>query len=141
MMASSSLGQERTSMTADHSPLIISPSTPRDSRGETVYESQGEEQKDIPVVPGVLVLPKPLKMPYPEYPKSRKKAQAIGDVTVKGVIAEDGSFIDARSESGSDPEFAKSAIAATAKYRFKPATLDGRPVAMLTKLVVSFRIW
>jgi TonB family protein len=121
-------------------PAIVSVSHPTDSRGEIVYETQGEAQRDQPVVVGTFAQPTPIKLPQPKYPKSRKKELAPGNVTVEGIISQNGEFIDARVVEGADPDFSQSALDAAARYRFRPATLDGKPVAVLTRVVVNFRI-
>jgi protein TonB len=126
---------------ASRGPAIISPTHPKDSRGEVVYETQGESQKDQPVVPGVLTQPSPVRTPPPKYPKSLKKAHAAGDVTVSVVITQDGDVIDATVLDSPNPESSSFALNTIKKYRFKPATLDGKPVAMLAKFVIDFRIW
>ena len=105
-----------------------------------MYEERGATQKDQPVVAGVFVQLVPIKLPDPKYPKSRKKEHASGDITIWGVVAQNGEFIDAKVADGSDPDFSKNALDAVARYRFKPATLDGKPVAELIRVVVSFRI-
>lgn len=121
-------------------PPIVSPTHPKDSRGEVVYEAQGESQKDQPVVPGVLVQPSPLSTPPPKYPKSLKRAHAAADVTLSCVITQDGDVIDATVLDSPDQEASSHALNAVKKYRFKPATLDGKPIATLAKAVIKFRI-
>ncbi len=122
-------------------PPIVVPSRPRDSRGEIVYKNQGSDEKDQPAVPGTLVQPVPIKLPGAKYPKSLKRARAGGDVTVEGVITQNGELIDGSVVNTVDVDSAKSALNAVARYRFKPATLDGRPVAILVRVIVHFRIW
>jgi hypothetical protein len=121
-------------------PAIVSVSHPSDSRGEIVYETQGAAQKDQPVVVGTFAQPMPIKLPQPKYPKSRKKELASANITVEGIIAQNGEFIDGRVVEDADPEFSQSALDAVGHYRFRPATLDGKPVAVLARVVVSFRI-
>jgi outer membrane biosynthesis protein TonB len=118
-------------------PVIVSVSHPHDSRGEIVYENQGAEQKDQPVVTGTFIQPLPIELREPIYPKTRKK----DEITVEGVIAQNGEFIDAKVVHGADPEFSQSALDAVAHYRFKPATLDGKAVAMYTRVLINFRVW
>jgi TonB family protein len=121
--------------------LIVSTTRPKDSRGETVYEGRGSAQNQ-PAVSGVFVQPSPIKLPDPKYPKSLKKAHADLDVTVEGVTSESGDYIDATiiSPIEIDPEIERSALDAVSRYKFKPATLDGKPIALLTRVVIHFRI-
>jgi TonB family protein len=120
--------------------VIVSPTVPRDSRGETVYETQGDQQREIPVVHGVLLPPAAVKLPEPKYPKSLKKSHSSTEIIVEGVITSTGDFIDAKVVGHSDPEASANALAAVTQYKFRPATLDGLPVALLTRVVVAFRI-
>jgi outer membrane biosynthesis protein TonB len=122
-------------------PLIISPRMPADSRGETVYESQGEEQKTQPIVPGVYAPPRPIKLPKPGYPQSLRKKKAGAIVTVEGVITQDGDFIDAKALDAQEEDVAASALDAVARYKFHPATLDGKPIAILARVIVKFRVF
>jgi protein TonB len=81
-------------------------------------------------------------MPDPKYPKSLKKVREDADLTVEGVISENGDYIDAKVIDQINPngDIQKSALEAVARYKFKPATLDGKPVAVLTRVVIHFRI-
>ena len=125
---------------SDDKPLIKSHSHPTDSRGETVYEGQGVTQKDQPVVSGVFAKPSAINIHNPKYPKSLKKNRADADVTVEGIISQNGDFIDATVVDAVAPEIAKAALDAVGGYKFQPATLDGKPIALLTRVVIHFRI-
>jgi protein TonB len=127
---------------SDAGPQIVSPTRPKDSRGETVYEGRRHPQKDQQVVSGIFVQASPIKMPDPKYPKSLKKVREDADLTVEGVVSENGDYIDAKVIDQINPngDIQKSALEAVARYKFKPATLDGKPVAVLTRVVIHFRI-
>jgi TonB family protein len=120
--------------------VIISSSTPKDSRGETVYEARGKDDADQPAVAGTLLPPVALSQPAPKYPKSMKKARETADVTIRGVLSAAGDVIDATVSESSNPEASASALEAVSRYRFKPATLDGKPVAVRVRFVVRFRL-
>jgi TonB family protein len=60
-------------------------------------------------------------------------------IAVEGVVAQNGEFIDAKVVEGTDPDFSQSALDAVAHYKFKPATLDGKPVAAFVRMEVAFR--
>lgn len=122
-------------------PAIVSPSVPRDSRGETVYELQGDSQKDVAVVLGTITQPTLLKAKLPKYPKVYRKEKREGHVVIEVVIAGDGTVLDAKPAEGSDPEFARNAMEAIEQYRFRPGMLDGKPVAFKIKMDVQFRVY
>ncbi|MBS1800063.1 MAG: energy transducer TonB [Acidobacteria bacterium] len=120
-------------------PAIVSPTYPKDSRGEVVYETQGENQKDVPIVDGILAPPSSIKLPQPKFPKSFKH-WADFTLTVNGVIAQNGDFIDATILEATEPDIAKCALDAVTHWKFHPGTLDGKPVAQLARIVIQFRI-
>jgi TonB family protein len=121
-------------------PAIVSPSQPADSRGETVYESQGENQQDSPVIPGTLIAPKLIKQSLPAYSKAMKKTKFSGIVTIQGIVSSDGALIDAKVLESSNPDASKSALDAISKYQFRPGTLDGKPIATLIRINLEFKI-
>ncbi len=120
--------------------IIVSPTRPTDSRGEVVYENQGKLQRNIPVVPGVYKDPVPLRRGRLVFPASQRMTTGPVTVTIEGVIANDGALIDVSVPHAEhiDPAFIANAIQDAAEYRFKPATLDGKPVAILMQIVMTF---
>lgn len=120
--------------------LILSPTHPQDSRAEAVYEIPGESQKDLPIVPGAVVQAVPLKIPIPKYPKSLKRTKSDAVVKVTGVVAQNGDFIDPILPTSIEPDVRTAIVKALAKYRFRPATLDGKPIAELIVIEIQFRI-
>jgi len=122
-------------------PAIVSSDVPVDSLGETVYAHQGKEDKDKPIVPGVLTDPEPVKQVRPKLTKELKRRRFEGEITVLGVVAATGMAIDLKGQDGEDADATASALDAVRQYRFKPATLDGRPVAVRLKVIVNFKIF
>src|SRR6266851_4091553 len=75
---------------AVHKPAIVSTTHPQDSRGETVYEEQGDTQQGVPVVPGLLLAPEPLNQIKPKIPVSSRMHHRKLNITVEGVVAANG---------------------------------------------------
>jgi hypothetical protein len=121
-------------------PFIVSPSRPSDSRGETVYEIQGADQMDIPAVPGACVLPVIQSVPKVQFPKELKDAKFSALVNVVAVVTAQGDVVDAKAPDGADPRAADTAVKAAMGFKFKPATLDGKPVALLMLIPVHFSL-
>jgi TonB family protein len=69
------------------------------------------------------------------YPASAKGQQ--GTVTLQVLIGRDGSVQDAKFLQGS-LAFARAAIDGVKQWKFKPYTLNGRPVSVQTTLTMSF---
>ena len=120
--------------------VVLSASHPTDSLGETVYEIRRPAQQDQPAVTGVFVAPVPVKRSWPEYPESMRRGKQDGWVVVEGVVSQQGRFIDVNIAKASDPGFNENAIKAAERYSFDPATLDGKPVACLLRIQITFTI-
>ncbi len=120
--------------------VIVSVKHPVDSLGETVYEFQGVDEVDRPVVPGVLTNPPALNQPKPKYSKALKAERFDGKATITAVISAQGKVIDPETDPTDDPEAARCALEAVQRYRFNPPLLDGRPVAERFKVEVHFAL-
>lgn len=129
-----------TASTIEDEPAIVRPTSPRDSRGETVYEIQTVEQQDQPVIAGHLSRPRLIKQVNPKFPRSSRKRAHQSLVTLSGVVAANGDFIDLQPEGPNDPDELGSAIKAASQWRFAPAALDGKPVALQIRLEVNFEV-
>lgn len=117
--------------------VVLSASHPKDSQGEAVYADQGPTDSASAVVTGAFVRPEALSQ-YKSMLGEHTQFNFGGQVEVEGVVTASGDVIDVQLVKG-DPNstLAKKALAALSQSKFKPATLDGKPVAML--LQVKFR--
>jgi protein TonB len=120
--------------------MIVSPTTPKDSRGETVYEQQGEGEKSIPLVSGVYLSPVPIKIPIPKYPKSLRRTFSDKDVKLSAVISQGGDLIDVELPHGLEADVQSALVKVIPQYRFHPAMRDGQPIAVRVEIVTNFRI-
>jgi protein TonB len=73
----------------------------------------------------------------PEYPAEAKQQRIEGPVVLQAEISPEGRIQKLTLISG-DPALAESAINAVKRWRYRPYTPDGRPVAMLTTITVHF---
>jgi hypothetical protein len=104
---------------------------PHDSRGETVYEVQGPTQMDQPVVPGRITSPKPIKQVDPKFSRATRRSLPWSTIVIWGVVAPKGDLIDLRPEGSLDSHALQPLLKAFSRWRFVPAKLDGKPVAVL----------
>ncbi len=74
--------------------------------------------------------------PKIDYPAAAGAQQ--GTVILQVLIGRDGTVQDAKFMQGS-LAFARAAIAGVKQWKFKPYTMNGRPVSVQTKLTISFR--
>lgn len=92
-------------------------------------------------VPGCITAPHATYSPDPKYPKKESKAHRRGTVVLDLVVDADGLPRDIKVSLPLSPEFDRAALDAVKKWKFSPATKDGRPVATQIKVEVSFHLY
>jgi TonB family protein len=85
--------------------------------------------------------PRTTYAPDPKYPKKERKARHQGTVVLAVVVARDGVPSDIIVSRRLSPEFDQAAIDAVMRWKFSPATEDGKPVATKTNVEVNFRLY
>ncbi len=98
---------------------------------DVVYERLG---KDI-------TPPRAVYQPGPEYAERARKEKIQGIVMVSIVITPEGTVRDAKITTSLDKDLDKKALEAVSKWKFQPATKDGKPVALRTVVEVNFRLY
>jgi TonB family protein len=89
---------------------------------------------------GALVAPVAIKTVNPQYPSEgflQKGQNAI--VLVKLIVDSDGMPQNVAIERSAGEKFDKSALDVVRKYRFRPATRDGKPISSKVVIQVAFR--
>ena len=82
-----------------------------------------------------------VRNPEPEYPAANRQRGDQGVVTVLLRISENGEVIGVELVSGSGhPALDDSARRAVQRWRFRPATRDGVPVAGSIRTAIHFRL-
>lgn len=84
--------------------------------------------------------PVPVRTVAPEYPSEMKRAGVPGVVTINCLIDEQGNVQEAKVAKSSDGIFEQPALEAIRKWKFKPAKLEGSPVAMRVSIPIKFSI-
>ena len=105
---------------------------------------------DIPSLPGVaragvngVGIPSCIYCPNPQYTDKARAAKLSGSVVVQAIVTADGRAENLSVAKGHELGLGldESAIRAVAEWRFKPALgPDGKPVAVLVPVEVTFRI-
>jgi TonB family protein len=85
--------------------------------------------------------PRALETPDPEYSEEARKAKYQGSVTLALIVGPDGKPRDIRVLHALGMGLDQKAIEAVNRWRFEPATKDGRPVAVLINVEVNFRLY
>jgi protein TonB len=82
--------------------------------------------------------PVPIRMVAPEYPYELKRNGVNGVVTVAFSVDEKGAVVDPVVKKSTNPGFNDAALAAIAKWKFKPAMQDGTPVQTKITIPLAF---
>lgn len=91
-------------------------------------------------VPPDIVLPVPLRTPSPGYSDTARLARATGTVVLSATIAADGSVVDVTVENDAHPLLSRLAVEAVSRWRYVPARLGSRPVAVILRVKLTFRL-
>ena len=94
-----------------------------------------------PIQVGGDVLP-PAKTfaPQPQYTEIARKARLQGVVIVQAIIDKGGNVTNVKVLKGLGMGLDQAAVDAIKKWKFDPATLNGKPVAVYYNLTVNFRL-
>ena len=76
----------------------------------------------------------------PEYPEQARKARLEGQVSMRVVIAEDGTIADVTTLRSTNLLFEDTALRSVKPWRYEPARLGSEPVAVYFTVVVEFRL-
>jgi TonB family protein len=79
-----------------------------------------------------------ISLPKPAYPAAARAVRASGAVRVQVIIGKSGNVISARAVSG-HPLLRNAATRAARRARFRPTSLNGRPVEVSGVIVYNFR--
>ena len=86
-------------------------------------------------------MPRTIYDPEPEYSEEARKAKYQGTVILQVVIDAEGRPRDIRTARTLGLGLDEKAIEAVRTWRFQPAMKDGRAVAVLVNIQVSFRLY
>jgi len=126
-------GTEGTGTGGNDAPLVATPPPPP--------PPEPEPPPSGPLrVGGDVKAPVSLERPEPLYTDAARKARIQGTVIVEAIISKSGRVEDVRVIKGLPAGLSQQAEEAVKKWRFKPGTLNGEPVATLFNLTVSFKL-
>jgi protein TonB len=106
-----------------------------------IPEAPPEPEPDGPIyVTGDVQKPEKLSSPAPQYTEIARKARIQGVVIVQAIIDEQGNVTNVQVLKGLPMGLSESAVEAVKQWKFKPATLNDRPVAVYFNLTVNFQL-
>jgi TonB family protein len=111
--------------------------------GSALSAQDGADQSAEPVyeIGNGVTAPKSVYAPNPSYDDKARKKKINGVVILAMVVTAEGKVRDVKVIKSLDEGLDKQAMAAVSKWRFEPATKDGKPVAVHLKTEVDFRLY
>ncbi len=109
--------------------------------GRVPGRGAGGDQPYMRFVPGRVTAPHPIYAPDPDYSEEGRKVKAQGVVVLWVGIGPDGRVRDVRVQRSLGYGLDERAVDAVRRWRFKPATVDDRPVAVQINVEVRFRLY
>ncbi len=82
----------------------------------------------------------PVRTVAPEYPADLKRQGVTGLVMVTFTVTTQGNVENPVVERSPHPDFAREAVAAVRKWKFRPARQNGEPVEHKVTVPIQFRI-
>jgi TonB family protein len=94
---------------------------------------------DSPTDPSIKP-PRALHTPEPRYSASARAQKIEGTVTISAIISADGHPYSVKVIKSLEPSLDANAIEAIKKWKFAPATKDGRPIAVRLNVDMSYHL-
>jgi TonB family protein len=92
-------------------------------------------------VPGCVTPPHATYSPEPVYPDKARRKKQKGTVLVAVVVGTDGLVHDVKIDRGLNSDLDGAAVDTVKRWKFAPASKDGKPVAAEIKVEVSFNLY
>jgi protein TonB len=119
-------------------PVMMGAASLGDTAGSLlVAESTGPAPP--PAIGGQLQLPQLLTSTAAVYPPNARMSHLEGTVTLDALVDETGKVVETKVIAGPAP-FLQAAQESVRNWRYKPAQLNGKPIAVHTKVSVRFSL-
>ena len=102
----------------------------------------GKHSPDVPLkVGGMVKPPRAIFTPDPEYSSQANHARLQGTLLLRVIVGPEGRARDIRVQRGLGMGLDEKAIEAVQRWKFEPATKDGKPVTVQINIEMNFRLY
>lgn len=129
-------GPSQTSQPQQQEQEIPTPS----SQNEKEITPPVPEDTSIAEPPAGIVKPVLIHRVNPEYPEIARKSRIQGVVILEANVTRGGAVENLKVIRGLHPILDQAAMKAVQQWRYKPATLNGKPVNVHTTITVNFKL-
>lgn len=105
---------------------------------ESCYYRCGDRRR--PADQPCVVPPKPTFSPIAEYTDKARRKRIEGLVVLQLTVGRDGKVGDVKVTQGLEPSLDKQSVDTIRQWRFEPATLEGKPVAVSITSETTFHL-
>jgi protein TonB len=119
------------------------PAFPGSGRGDGAAEEGGEGCEGCNAIPATtpgVTPPVAIDTVPPAYPDLARRAHVEGVILLEAIIGADGAVRDVRVVHGVSPLLDPSALEAVRRWRYRAASIGGRPVAVYLQVVLTFSL-
>jgi TonB family protein len=102
--------------------------------------SQDTKTSDPMRITADVVQPVLIKRVNPEYPEIARKSRVQGIIILEAIITREGTVEKVKVLRGVHPLLDQAAVNAVKQWRYKPATLNGKPVKVYSTITVNFKL-
>ena len=92
------------------------------------------------VIGGAVIRPVPIDAPQPIYPEIARRAHIQGVVLLNTILDQTGRVTDVKVVKDLPFGLGEAAATAVERWRYRPATLNGNPVAVYLQVTVTFTL-
>jgi protein TonB len=111
--------------------------TAQDNGSKSSSSVTGQSSREqVYRVSGDVKPPRVISSPQPNYPQAARKGHSAGQIVIWMIVGSDGRTRDVQVNRGISPELNQAAVDAAEKWRFRPATKDGKPVSV--RIAIEF---
>ena len=120
--------------------VVVTKAAPRNVTREKPVAAEPAQPAGPIHVSGAVTKPVRLKFVEPRYTRAARRMRVTGTVVLQATIDKTGKVTNVEALKGLGLGLTEAAVAAVKQWRYEPATLNGKPIAVYYQVTVHFRL-